>query len=100
MDIMQNCFGFDWDDWNINKNWNKHKVSYTECEQIFFNYPLLTHNDVKHSSREKRLYALGKTDGNRMLFVVFTFRNQLIRIISARDMSKKERAVYEKNTNI
>ncbi|EKD45464.1 MAG: hypothetical protein ACD_69C00280G0003 [uncultured bacterium] len=100
--VLQNLIGFDWDKWNFNKNQDKHKVSYLECEQIFFNFPLLLYDDTKHSSQEKRLYALdalGKTDNERLLFIVFTIRNNLIRIISARDMCKKERAIYEKNTN-
>lgn len=90
------CVGFQWDKGNHNKNQSKHKVSMVECEQLFFNEPLLVNEDVKHSLSEKRFYALGKTDLNRKLFVVFTTRDQFIRVISARDMSKKEREVYEK----
>ena len=98
--ILQNCLGFEWDIGNFNKNQDKHKVSYLECEQIFFNYPLLLYDDTKHSRQEARLYALGKTDNGRLLFAAFTIRSNLIRIISARDMSKKERAIYEKNTTL
>jgi uncharacterized protein len=99
--ILQNCVGFDWDKWNLDKNWSKHKVSHLECEQVFFNYPLLLYSDAKHSKEEARIYVLGKTDMERLLFIVFTTRNNLIRVISARDMNKKERAIYEKtNTNI
>jgi uncharacterized DUF497 family protein len=88
------CKGFEWDKGNSEKNRIKHGVLKAECEQIFFNNPLMINNDEKHSQFENRYYALGKTNKKRMLFVVFTVRNELIRVISARDMSKKEREVY------
>ncbi len=93
--ILQECTGFEWDDGNKNKNWIKHKVSNSECEQIFFNHPLIVHVDDKHSNFEDRYYALGITDLGRKLFVVFTLRDKKIRIISARDMGRKERKIYE-----
>lgn len=88
------CTGFEWDQNNIKKIWAKHNVSPFECEQVFFNEPLMAQEDVKHSQKEARYYVLGKTDKTRLLFVVFTVRKNLIRVISARDMSKKERQVY------
>lgn len=91
------CTGFQWDKDNIEKNWLKHKVSPVECEQIFFNKALVD-EDPKHSQREKRYYVLGLTDDKRLLFVSFTIRGDLIRVISARDMSKKERKIYEEQT--
>jgi uncharacterized DUF497 family protein len=91
---LLNCTGFDWDQNNIEKIWAKHKVSPFECEQVFFNEPLLAQDDVKHSQKEARYYILGQTDKKRMLFFVFTIRGNLIRVISARDLSKKERQVY------
>ena len=91
------CTGFDWDDGNLSKNWEKHKVAYWECEQIFFNRPLVAARDEKHSNHEIRFYALGKTDLNRKLFVVFTIRNKLVRKISARDMNRKEKREYNKS---
>ena len=93
-EILSQCIGFDWDKGNIDKNWLKHKVSPAECEQIFFNHPLVVQDDIVHSKTEKRFYALGRTDSRRTLFIVFTVRNSLIRIISARDMSRKEREEY------
>ena len=87
---------FDWDDANREKNWKKHKVSYLEAEQIFFNQPVYVFKDDKHSEKESRWYCLGKTNQARKLFVVFTVRNSKIRVISARDMHKKEREIYEK----
>lgn len=88
--------GFEWDHGNITKNQSKHKVSQYECEQVFFNKPLLLYEDYKHSDRESRLYVLGQTNNERQLFIAFTIRNQNIRVISAREMSKKERGIYEK----
>ena len=94
-EMLHQCTGFDWDKGNINKNRIKHKVTSSECEQIFFNQPLLVQDAVLHSETEKRFCALGKTDKERRLFIAFTVRNNLIRVISARDMSRKERRVYE-----
>jgi uncharacterized DUF497 family protein len=89
-----NCTGFQWDDGNSEKNWISHQVAKSECEQIFFNQPLVIGNDEKHSEIEKRYYVLGQTDSDRQLYIVCTVRQNLIRVISARGMSKKEREVY------
>lgn len=101
-DILSKCAGFAWDSHNADKIWLKHLVSLAECEQIFFNLPLVVADDIKHSEQENRFYALGQTDTERLLFVVFTVRKNKIRVISARDMNRKERKVYqsheEKNT--
>lgn len=89
--------GFDWDSGNSTKNQKKHNVCIEEAESAFFNTPVITNTDEKHStSNENRFYLLGKSFNNRKLFIVFTIRKEKIRIISARDMSKKERAIYEK----
>lgn len=85
---------FDWDKGNTEKNWIKHKVTPSECEQIFFNQPLIIAEDIRHSEQEKRFYALGHTDFNRLLFVSFAVRGNLIRVVSARNMSRKERKAY------
>jgi len=87
--------GFDWDSGNKEKNWEKHRVDYRECEEAFFNKPLLISEDAKHSFHEQRYYVLGVSDAGRELFLVFTVRNNKIRVISARDQSKKERRLYE-----
>jgi len=87
--------GFDWDQGNRDKNWIRHQVSNGECEEVFFNQPLLVAPDEGHSQHEVRFYALGQTNAGRRLFVVFTVRGSLLRIISARDMSKKERRIYD-----
>ena len=93
--IIKECVGFDWEVANFEKNWLSHQVSSGECEQVFFNRPILLQDDVTHSQTEKRYYVLGRTDDFRELFIVFTIRNNLIRVISARDMSKKERQIYD-----
>ncbi|KAA3663173.1 MAG: BrnT family toxin [Calditrichaeota bacterium] len=89
-----NCIGFDWDDGNSEKNWIRHQVSRNESEQVFFNEPLIITDDKKHSQIEKRWYLLGISDTGRLLFIVFTIRKDLIRVISARDMNKKEREEF------
>lgn len=94
-DPIFNCIGFEWDKDNLNKNWEKHRVAFWECEELFFNEPLLLGEDVRHSENEERLFALGRTDSDRHLFVVFTVRNKHIRVISVRDMSRKERREYQ-----
>lgn len=88
--------GFNWDNGNTRKN-EKHGVSIAEAEQIFFNSPLLLLEDAAHSQQEPRIHALGNTDDGRSLHVTFTLRQSalLIRVISARDMHRKERAIYD-----
>lgn len=88
------CSGFQWDEGNLDKSWSRHRVSPFECEQIFFNRPLIVAPDEKHSQKEERSYASGQTDSGRLLFVVFTTRKRLIRIVSARDMTKREIEEY------
>lgn len=91
--------GFDWDVGNARKSQEKHDVSMAEAEQVFFNAPLLFMQDDAHSQSEVRIHALGKTDEGRELHITITLRKsgQLIRVISARDMSRNERAVYEQS---
>ena len=89
--------GFDWDDGNARKSDEKHGVSQAEAEQMFFNEPLIVAADAAHSVTESRFHALGRTDAGRRLHVTFTLRQEdtLIRVISARDMSRKERRIYD-----
>jgi len=86
---------FDWDEYNRDKNKIKHNVTQIECEEVFINEPIYF-EDQKHSSIEKRYTAYGETTNRRVLTIIFTIRNDKIRIISARDQSKKEREVYRK----
>jgi len=86
--------GFDWTDGNADKNWKRHGVAPAEAEQVFFNTPLLWGDDPMHSGAEVRFYALGQTDEGRALFIAFTMRGRRLRVVSARDMSRKERRTY------
>jgi len=94
---LERIEGFEWDDGNARKSADKHGVSQAESEQIFFNAPLLMLEDAGHSEFEPRFHALGKTDAERLLHVTFTVRVEgtKIRVISARDMSRKERTRYD-----
>ena len=93
--VLTPLVGFEWDEGKLLKNWEKHHVSASECEQVFFNRPLLTQADIDHSNAETRFFALGQTDSGRRLFVVFTVRGNLLRVISARDMNRKERKAFQ-----
>jgi uncharacterized DUF497 family protein len=95
--LITECTGFDWDVFNIRKNLEKHRVPWWECEEVFLNEPILLLDDILHSQSEKRYYALGVTIDRRRLFVAFTIRSNKIRPISARDMSRKERRIYEES---
>ena len=92
--VVENCEGFEWDEGNSNKNFYLHNVTDGECEDVFFNLPLIIADDKAHSAVEKRFFALGKTDAKRRLFIAFTVRNKLIRVISARNMTKSENRKY------
>lgn len=86
---------FDWDGGNAEKSWLRHRVSQSECEQVCFNRPLVVSEDEIHSHEEARYYALGRTDRDRLLFVVYTLRGERVRVISARDMTRREQKEYE-----
>lgn len=94
VDELKACTGFQWDEGNSGKNWEKHRVADGECEQVFFNHPLLALPDSVHSQTEDRILVLGRTDAGRRLFIVCTVRGELLRVISARDMTKGEREAY------
>jgi uncharacterized DUF497 family protein len=87
--------GSDWDEGNKEQNWIKHGVDFLECEEVFFNRPLIISDDTKHSSQENRYFVLGRSNAGRALFLVITIRKDKIRVISARNQSRKERQVYE-----
>jgi uncharacterized protein len=94
--ILPEPVSFEWDKGNSDKNWIKHKVSRPEIEEVFTNEPLLVSEDTKHSQKELSIQALGQTDNDRRLFLSLTIRGEKIRIISARDMNKREEVAYEK----
>jgi uncharacterized DUF497 family protein len=92
--------GFEWDDGNARKSRDKHGVGRSEAEQVFFNEPLAIVRDPRHNVQEPRFQALGQTDLGRLLHVTFTLRaaGALIRVISARDMSRKERGRHARKS--
>lgn len=88
--------GFEWDEGNVLKSWTKHKVNYQESEEVFLDRNLAVLTDAPHSEKEERFIALGKTNRGRLLYVAFTVRGIKIRVISARDINRKEKNLYEK----
>jgi uncharacterized DUF497 family protein len=89
---------FEWDRGNEEKNWSKHKVARKEAEEVFSCDRIITFRDIVHSQDEDRFVILGRTHKKRYLYIVFTVRSRNIRIISARDQSRKERKLYEKSS--
>ena len=98
MKQLSDLEGFDWNEANLSKNREKHRITPWECEQAFFNMPLVVADDLAHSTVKPRHYVLGQTDAARRLFIVFTVRQRRIRVISARDMSPKERRASHEET--
>lgn len=94
---LSQIVGFDWDDGNRLKSTEKHSVSQAEAEQVFADIRLMVADDVKHRQVEARFHAMGRTTDSRLLHVTFTLRQSLtrIRVISVRNMNRKERAIYE-----
>jgi uncharacterized DUF497 family protein len=97
MGPLDRISGFEWDNGNQQKN-VKHGVAPAEAEQVFLNEPLIVLDDLEHSDTEQRFHALGQTYEGRLLHITFTIRTNRIRVISARDMHRKERAIYEQET--
>lgn len=95
--ILKKPLEFDWNKGNIEKN-IKHKVEDKEAEELFFDEKKIIYKDVFHSQKEKRFIVIGKTKKGRLLYTVFNMRAKKIRIISARDINKKEVSLYEKKT--
>src|SRR5438128_595401 len=93
-EFFRGITGFKWDEGNSEKTWQRHGVTQAEAEQVFFNRPLVVTGDPKQSAKETRYFTLGRTDEGREMTVIFTFRGSLLRVISARPMSRKERRVY------
>lgn len=87
--------GFEWDAGSAQKSCVAHRVTQAESEEVFFNLPVFVLEDAKHSGRERRYNVLGRTNADRLLSVIFTIRGDLVRVISARPMSRKERTAYD-----
>jgi uncharacterized DUF497 family protein len=96
VEAVKDIKGFVWNKGNTDKNWEKHRVTNAECEEVFFDESKVLSKDILHSAEEERFIILGKARNERLLFVVFTVRREKIRVISARDTNKKERKLYEK----
>jgi uncharacterized DUF497 family protein len=94
--LFQENIDFEWDEGNREKNWQKHQVTTEEAEEAFLDKKNVVLSDIRHSENEERYVLIGKTKQGRMLFTVFTFRGERIRIISARDANRKEAINYEK----
>jgi len=97
LDPLDDCVGFEWDDDNASKNWERHRVTPEEAEDVFFNEPLIIASDFRHSGAEKRYYALGQTAPGRKLFIAFTVRAKSIRVISVRAMNRREEKEYRRH---
>lgn len=87
--------GFEWDKGNIDKSYQKHGITPKETEELFLDENVLLVEDIKHSQREERFIAIGKTTQGKILLAIFTVRDDKIRIISARTANQKERRRYE-----
>jgi uncharacterized DUF497 family protein len=94
LERLRQCTGFQWDKGNADKNWEKYRVLRSEAEEVFLNQPLIVTEDDAHSVSEERYFALGHTNRGRLLFTVFTIRSRKLRVVSSRDMTKREREVY------
>ncbi len=99
-EFFESLEGFQWDEGNSEKAWVRHEVSHAECEQLFLNRPIIVTFDEDHSKPERRCVALGHADSGRQLIIVFALRGSLLRVISGRPMSRRERGIYAKRTQI
>jgi uncharacterized protein len=95
---LADATGFEWDEGNAPKVVARHRVEPGECEQAFFQEPFIISFDTAHSALEPRWRALGQTTAGRTLFLVFTVRGPLIRVLAARDQNRKERRYYAEIT--
>ena len=91
--LLASLEGFEWDAGNSDKSWRRHAVSQLEAEQVFFNQPIVAQAGSRQGG-EQRFFVLGRSDAGRELTIVFTARGKLVRVISARPMSRRERSVY------
>jgi len=94
-EIFEQITGFEWDTGNKGKNFTRHEVTDEECEEVFFDQNKNILRDILHSKKEERYILMGKTKKSRLLFIVFTIRKDKVRIISSRDLNKKEHKLYE-----
>lgn len=96
MELLKPPLHFDWDGGNRDKNFLKHRVTNAECEEVFFDPHKRLVGSQWHAGgagRETRYLLVGRTKAERALFVVFTIRRARVRVISARDLNKRERGL-------
>lgn len=96
LELFKNPLEFEWDRGNKEKNLVKHGVANVECEETFFDPHKRVLKAVFHvgiAGREKRYVLIGRTKTERILYVVFTVRRDKVRVISARDLNRKERGL-------
>lgn len=98
MTVWREPIRFQWDAGNLDKNWIKHQVTNGECEEAFFDPHKRLFHPAPRTDRETRYGLIGRTKDKRLLFVVFTIRGQAVRVISARDLNKREQGLYEEAT--
>ena len=98
MRVFGEIVGFQWDQHNRDKNLIAHGVTNEECEEAFFDQNKKILEDEIHSKDEVRFILIGCTNADRVLFIVFTIRKKNIRVISARDLNKREYTLYEETT--
>lgn len=95
MDLFKKPISFEWDSGNREKNWAKHRVANEESEEVFFDSHKRILKQVLYHEEEERFLLVGKTKRERLLLVVFTIRGEKVRVISSRDLNRKERILYE-----
>lgn len=86
---------FDWDENKAAKNLSKHQVSFDEAKTVFDDPLYIDFYDPDHSEAEERYLIVGRSNQEKLLIVSYTERENSIRIISARKVTKAERKVYE-----
>ena len=95
--VFREPISFVWDSGNSEKSTRKHGVTNEECEEVFFDPQKRMLRDALHSQGEERYVLIGATKTERVLYMVFTMRKRMIRVISARDLNRKERHLYGKS---
>jgi uncharacterized protein len=86
---------FEWDDANADSNERKHGVAYSEAMTVFADALSVTGYDPRHADDEDRFLTMGVSVHGRLLVVSHTDRGDVVRIISARAATRRERKDYE-----
>jgi len=86
---------FEWDETKADLNIEKHNVSFQEAATVFGDFLSYTFDDPDHSDEELRLLTIGRATTDKLIIVSHTDRDDKIRIISARELTKKEQKFYE-----